>query len=984
MDPARHPREIKKDRLGTWISIGAHVLVIGIALYILSRTELGIAIRDKILGTTRDTKTKEKPKPPPLAPKPTGRPRPPTDAPPPTTGRGRATDAPPPVGESFFGEDRTKIKGDSGSRSGSTNVTVVAPPPPPKPPATKLFSSAQPKSDIKQIYADRAKEAASVEAIGSEQISKTGASDAGAIVKNISGATIVDGKYASVRGLSDRYVTTTFNGAEIPSADPYRRAASLDLFPAQVIDKVVVAKTFTPDQQGAFTGGGINIVSKSFPDRPFANVSIGAAYNTQATGNENFLTYKGGGLDWLGIDDGTRALPSELEDFNVRPPAVRYFTSGRPSTSTYRERIESNELLHRITRLLGPAQFAPDQEAPPLNHNIALALGDTTHFLGRPLGVFGSLNYKRDFSFYEDAISRRYEPTTGGEFRVKRNNSDTLAQDTVNWSGMATLAYQFLPDHEVSFNFLHNQNGIDYVRRQVGTETNDPGAIYHQNRLQFTERTLDTFQLRGTDLFPSLGGTKLDWLAVRSDTSQGEPDARYFNYRENAGEFTTSSSGLPDPGSPTRYFRDLEEQNRNVKLDLTIPFRQWYQEEGQFKLGVFDSSSERSFTERAFWYLADPQTIDRDPNNFLRADNLGYTNRRTNSVGSVLFDWQRFANTYDSFYDAESSVRAAYLMLDFPALPRVRLVGGVRLESTDMTVDSYSDVASGVTGLRENHSKIKQTDLLPAAGLIYSLRSNMNIRLHYSQTVARPSFREMAGYRSYDPILDVLLDGNPALTMSAAKNYDFRWEWFPRPGEIFSVSFYYKQIEGAIERIALDNLADNISFINRDASTVLGVELEVRKNLDFLHRHLRQWSVGGNFSYIQSETSLTDEEYGNKLIYVRDAQRERPLYDQSPYILNFDLNYDNPRTGTSGSLILNAAGPRIAIASPIAEDIYEYPPLTLDLVLSQKLGRHMALKFTARNLLNPENKRTYGEGSDLLYSSSRRGRTFGVSFSYDF
>ncbi len=981
----RPTRVKKKDRTGVWISIGAHVGGIVIALVILSRTELGKQLADKIMGTTRDRqKQQEKPKPPPAAPRSTGQ-RKALDAPPPSGGPRRAADAPPPVGDTFFAESTEKKgKSTSGGDSGKTNVALKIAGPPVKVAPPKIFASAPPKSDIKQLYAERAKEAASVEAFGSEQISKSGVSDAGAIIKNVSGATVVDGKYAVVRGLSDRYVTTTFNGAEIPSADPYRRAASLDLFPAQVIDKVAVSKTFTPDQQGAFTGGGINIVSKSFPDRPFANVSIGGAYNTQATGNDDFLTYKGGGLDWLGMDDGTRALPSELESLKVRPPE-RVLTTGPRTGADYQARIDQAELLNRLTRLLGPAQFGPDREAPPLNHNFSTAFGDTTYLFARPLGVFGSLNYKHDFSFYDDGISRRYEPTTGGAFGIKRDNLDVLAVDSVNWSGMATLAYQFLPDHEVSFNFLHNQNGTDYVRQQMGTQKDDPTSTYFQNRIQFTERTLDTFQLRGTDRFPTLGGIQLDWLAVRSDTSQDEPDARYFNYKENSGEFSTSTSGLQDPGNPTRYFRTLEEQNRNLKLDLTVPFRQWYEEEGLLKLGLFDSLSERSFQERAFGYLADPQVIDGNPNNYLRSDNLGYATPRTNaSNGRIAYDWMRFADTDDSFYDGKSGVQAAYFMLDFPLVPSIRLVGGLRLESTDMTVDSVSDVASGVTGLRENHSKINQTDLLPAAGLIYSVRSDMNVRLHYSQTLARPSFREMAGYRSYDPILDVLLDGNPGLTMSAAENYDVRWEWFPRPGELISFSLYYKKIDGAIERIALDNLADNISFINRDSSTVMGVELEARKNLDFIHRDLANFSLGGNFSYIQSETSLTDEEYGNKQLYVRNASRTRPLYDQSPYILNLDLNYDNPRSRTSASLILNAAGPRIAIASPIAEDVYEQPPLTLDLVISQKFGRHLSVKVSARNLLDPVTERTYGENSSLLFSSSRRGRTFGLSMSYDF
>jgi hypothetical protein len=143
-------------------------------------------------------------------------------------------------------------------------------------------------STIKTLLKERATSTASIESFGSEQISKSGASDAGAIVNKVSGATLVEGKFAVIRGLSDRYVTTTFNGAEIPSADPYRRSASLDLFPAQVIDKVVVAKTFTPDQQGSYTGGGVDIVSKAFPARGFITLSLGGGYNTQASLNDDF------------------------------------------------------------------------------------------------------------------------------------------------------------------------------------------------------------------------------------------------------------------------------------------------------------------------------------------------------------------------------------------------------------------------------------------------------------------------------------------------------------------------------------------------------------------------------------------------------------------------------------------------------------------------------------------------------------------------
>ena len=142
--------------------------------------------------------------------------------------------------------------------------------------------------------------------------------------------------------------------------------------------------------------------------------------------------------------------------------------------------------------------------------------------------------------------------------------------------------------------------------------------------------------------------------------------------------------------------------------------------------------------------------------------------------------------------------------------------------------------------------------------------------------------------------------------------------------------------------------------------------------------------MGGNLSLIGSETELTDDEFSAKRGLVRGAKRTRQLYDQSPYIINLDLNYDNPSAGTTVGLIYNIAGPRITIASLNTEDVFEQPAPGLDFVLSQKLGRNLTAKFTAKNLLNPTFKRTYGENSSLIYSSYKKGMSFGASLSYEF
>ena len=260
----------------------------------------------------------------------------------------------------------------------------------------------------------------------------------------------------------------------------------------------------------------------------------------------------------------------------------------------------------------------------------------------------------------------------------------------------------------------------------------------------------------------------------------------------------------------------------------------------------------------------------------------------------------------------------------------------------------------------------------------------MNLRLHYSQTIARPSFRELAAIRSYDPILDTLLEGNPNLQITEVNNYDVRWEWFPRPGELLGVSVFAKDLSQPIERSFITRSGDIITFENRPEAQVYGIEFEGRKTLDFIHPSLRYVGIGGNLSLIESEVKLSPNDLKSKLEAVPGASSTRPLYDQAPYVLNVELSYDNPGIGTTVSLNYNVAGPRVTIASLNTEDVYLQPAPLLDFVISQRLTRHLSLRFTARNLLNPELKRTYGKDSDFIYSSSTVGTTFGISLSGEF
>lgn len=687
-----------------------------------------------------------------------------------------------------------------------------------------------------------------------------------------------------VRGLGDRYIVTTLNGADIPSADPYRPSGSLDLFPAQMVEKVVVSKTFTPDQPGASSGANIDIVTKSFPEEQFATVGVGVSYNNQVTGNERFLTYQGGKLDWLAMDDGSRSIPQIVANATIPPPI---YSSGRPGSPTYESRIAQANLLNELTRAMGVTQFAPSEKAPPPDHSFSLAAGDSLFLLSQPLGMFGGLTYRREFSYYEDGLSARYTPA-GSEVIKSQEFSDRFGSETVNWSAIATLTTSFAENHQIGLCFFHNQNAFKGARYQVGSRESEPNRTFFTHRLLWVERSLSTIQLKGKDQFPTLGPATLEWLISSTGTTQNEPDTRFFNMVLEEGVYATGRNYLPDPQDPTRYFRNLEEDNLNYKADFSLPFGSWTTEESKLKVGWYQSTRNRAFEERQIYYRGDAP-FNGDPNLYLTESNLGY-NPQPGPSGSTLYEWRRYISSFDSKYKADSESSAYYGLLELPIADGWKVMGGARVENTDLRVDSLSYIENAITGSRTNSAALSETDILPATGLIWSLSSNVNLRLNWSHTIARPSPRELAACRSYDPILDIEVDGNPLLQISKVENYDLRLEWFPSHNELISISVFRKFIHRPIERRFISMVGDLISYENRDHAEVFGVELELRKSLSFIDPLLADWSLGGNFSWIHSRTPLTATELANKKAILGSVASSRPLFDQPPYIFKYRVS----------------------------------------------------------------------------------------------
>lgn len=1002
----RPERKKKADKTSVAISIAVHAALIGGVTYWAAKSGKFDPVLKwmDLVATKKEEKPKEEPKPP----EPNQPQQPQPNVPPPPGGPARAATvsaaapgAPPAMGGSFFqapkrppGQGITGggIFGGTGTNAALTapattgpkmgptvapTAAVVAPVAAPAP--TKLPPPPPPLAVVKPttiaaVLEERKKAAAVTDAIGSEQISKGTSSDAGDIVAKVTGTSIVDGKFVVVRGLADRYTSTTLNGADIPSADPYRKSVQLDLFPAAIIDSIVVSKTFTPNLPGAFTGGAVDIVTKSIPARHFFKLSVGVSYNTQANLSDTFPSYSGGALDWTGIEDGTRALPDSFANPNLVIP-------GRSGTSAT---APANANLVRLTRDLGPAQFGPVNGTSPLNNSFSLSTGDQFYLLGKPAGYFVGLSYNRNFSSYEDGVRDRFR-NNAGTSEKSLETKDTRGVMEASWVTSVSLGLKPAEGHEFGFSFLYNQFAEDTARKSDGSLifTDGTRRNIELTQLNFVERHLHTFQLKGGHELPRHNQPRFDWLATLSETSQEEPDSRFFNAFKEAGPggttvYTINDNAAPQPVLPTRFFRTLEDINFNLKADFKWPFMNWAGEDTEFKAGGYFSASKREFRERTFQYLmAGPFGTVNDftgtPNTFLDDASLQFASGRlerylVNDLGN-------------SRYTGRQDVTAAYSMLDLPVAERVRVIGGARLEMTDLSIEGQ-----GGSGLGTGVGSVQGAHWLPSLNLVFNLAKDMNVRLAWAQTIARPSYREIANYQAYDPAIDTLVRGNPRLKISEIDNYDVRWEWFPRPGEVFSVSGFYKQIKNPIERRLVDLQGDILEYENRDQAKVYGVEFEARKKLDFISPHLDNFSWGFSYSVLNSEVKLTPTELAQKRLGVPDAKPTRQLFDQSPFILNLDLNYDNRRTGTSMSLSYNAVGERLTIASALTDDVYEQPAPQLDFVWSQRLRPGMSLKFTARNLLDPVFRRTYGAKNDpaTSYSAFTKGMTFGVALAYEY
>ena len=809
--------------------------------------------------------------------------------------------------------------------------------------------------------------------LGAAAISRVGDSTASLALRRVPGVTLVNDEFIYVRGLGERYSSVQLNGAQVPSPDLTRNVIPLDIFPTAIIDALSVQKAYSPEVPAAFGGGNVNIMTRGIPNAAVFNVEVGSGYNSDS--NDPGLTYPGGSDDGLGTDDGTRALPAELET----------------ALQTYEGDIDAINILGTLNQD-GNLHFLP--EAKDINRDLALSLNRNLGFEQKDLGPDGSLEVQLGNRWYPGGDDSRWEFGALGVMsydnawrnreRIRRNVSDPVnlnetknrTINQVSATGVVNLGVNFTSDHSINTNSFFLRNTEDETALSTRTSTTflrSNGQQHRDYEVRFEERELTANQIRGhhvmgadtQEIIPFLGrgvldGLIFDWYASKATAKTDIPSEVTFLGEDRVDPVTGEvlSTRIRQSDFAARYrYTDLEDEVDSNGWDITKAFT-LENSDIELSFGQDVSQKARSYTQLDFGLgtteaLAGPALVGTPADVFTDAKIQAPINGFQLTAGGLGTE----------SYLAGQIEDGVYFKVDALLSQKWRLSGGVRqeeFEQASLPIDRLQfDPAIGQCALVPcdeaalERIHFVEDELYPAFSGTRIFNNvwaeTFQLRFGASETVARPDLREVSAATYIDPLTEARVIGNPNLVTSPITNFDARAEWFFDNGDNFTASLFYKDIDRPIETVQGAGSDDNIvlTFTNAQQAEVQGIEVEWLKDLSSLGpEFFRPFFFSGNITLSDSEVTIGD-------VAFNLTNNVRPMSQQSDYVANLQLGYDSNNGKHSFTIVYNTFGERLFFAGRDgAPDAYEQPFDSLDLVYSLYPTDHLSVKFRFQNLLD--------------------------------
>lgn len=860
------------------------------------------------------------------------------------------------------------------------------------------------------VYSKQKLSAAASDGISQEAISKTPDNNAGQILKRVSGVSVQDNRFVVVRGLGSQYNQTMLNGVAMTSTETNQNAFSFDLVPAAVIDNIVVNKTATPDMPGNFAGGVVQVNTKDFPARNFFSIAFQVGYSDQTLGKD----FYGGArhpLSALAIGNPDWRLPAEFPT-----------TLSRVNLQA----LNDQERL-RYLRMLPNNLIALNYGPSGLNNNAQLGWGHTWKLKDKKqFGLVAAVTQRRTELIELETVTRRPLGFQEGNIpRFEYYADNTRYRFSSELAGVLNGAYSF-GNNKITWKSMYSTVLRDnYIKRDsvFSISFDLPGDEIEGFSFFNERRAIINTVVSGEHKTGKNKETQIEWNVNVNDIKSESPDTRNFLLAkdERSQLYSTNNRGINFTEtliSQSRLWNEANDFITGGAFNFTTPFL-FKKNKQLIKSGILFQNRRREatgtvlpfrgFIDLALDKILDPNTYNGGPNGM---DLINVAKEFTQNSGN---------------YNAGTALQAAYASME-NRLGKWKAIWGLRVENYQQSVNVYEAIFSPQFEdpdlLPVKIAARSTTDFLPSLNLIYSPINPVNIRFAASKTVIRPDLRDLAEFPRYDFQTFQVVTGNVNLKSTNVTNLDLKAEWFPSAGEIISASAFYKKMINPIEyaQITAENISINRQVLNTGNATVKGVEMEIRKKLDFIKAlpWMEQITVFGNGALIQSRVEATTGILSDFI----SVFPEHPLTGQPDYIINVGLSVSAFKNSFDATLSYNRTGDHIfelGSSDFVVNPLNGVPLLAvphfvlrarhvLDLSIRQQLWKKKAqLKFNVTNLLaeptiiyqdfngnnrldNPTfelDKTLSGQGSvisgiDNAASNTIGQRTLSLSFTFTF
>ena len=829
-------------------------------------------------------------------------------------------------------------------------------------------------SSAASAAAERREQPYVAELLGMEQISRAGDSNAATALRRVTGLTLVKDKFIYVRGLGERYSSTLLNGAMVPSPDPTRNVIPLDMFPAGIIESLVVQKAYSPELPAAFGGGNVNIRTTSIPLQSSFNVSVGVGYNS--LNSDDGYDYAGGGDDWRGKDDGLRGISPELaaaqQQYGVLTPINIAEALGGINAGNLAQ-------AETIVRELGTSfnrDIDVERKSVKPDFDGSLSFGNRFELAQNVVfGVMTGISYDRSTQNIEE--QERYYSVSGDSL-VPLNRYDDIkgTEHQVKLSGMLNFGLELGVDHRIETSTIYLRDTKDEIKIKNGDsiETiNENNRSNTDTNITYEERTMLSNQVRGRHNFPFLMDLAIDWQYTDAKARRyapGEVEFRYLN--ETQADGSVFSFLRRNQNAVNYSFSDMNDNTENLSWNAKLPLT----------LGKAEMTLSGGYA-----YFERSRDAQTDRFNF---DTVGYTLQQLSGSFSEIFSDEDILNPANRFkvsnvttqaddYLAAQMIDAGYAALELNYDYKFRLNLGVRYEDfkqISLPLNADGDISGDITD-----SVLLEDGFYPAISLTWFINDDLQARFGYSQTVVRPDLREVTPVLYVDPLTDFKVTGFAGLQSTDINSADARLEWY-YDNSNYSVGVFYKDLENPIEAVELSGSDGNLlmSFRNAESGKVYGAEAEFLQQLDMFGGEFGSiadnFFVAGNLTVSESEITIQRFPGANL------TNLKRSLSGHSKYVANLQLGFDSDNNKHNATLTYNVFGKRIAFAGVNnKDDAFEQPFNSLDFTYSYNPLESMTVKLGLKNLLD-EDVEILQQGEVL--QKRVEGQSYSLSFSYKY